>query len=76
MIDSKVADVANSASSPYGGAITAALFLRKFVGDTSWVHIDTMGWNVSSKPGRPAGGEVFGMRALFDMLQRRYGAAE
>jgi leucyl aminopeptidase len=42
LIDSKVADVKNIGKR-YGGAITAALFLAEFVGDTPWVHLDIAG---------------------------------
>lgn len=42
LIDSPVADIKNIAG-PYGGAITAALFLKEFVADTPWVHIDIAG---------------------------------
>lgn len=48
-LDSSVADCSNSASTPQGGAITAALFLRKFVGNVPWSHIDTYMW--TDKPG-------------------------
>ena len=62
--NSKVADTVNSASVPYGGAITAALFLEKFVDDLPWAHFDIMAFNIrSSRPGRPEGGEAMGMRA-------------
>jgi leucyl aminopeptidase len=73
MIDSKVANINNAAASPYAGAITAALFLSEFVEKTPWAHIDLMGWNVDSKPGRPEGGEAQGMRAVFALLESRYG---
>ncbi len=74
MLDSKVADICNISNGPYGGAITAALFLREFVSrDVPWMHIDTMAYNIASQPGRPMGGEVFGVRALVEMLRRRYG---
>ena len=39
-IKSKVADITNSTETPYGGANTAAAFLKHFVKDTNWVHID------------------------------------
>jgi leucyl aminopeptidase len=72
-LDSKIADLNNISSDSYAGAITAALFLREFIGkDQRWMHIDTMGWNVESRPGRPYGGEALGLRALVDMLERRY----
>jgi leucyl aminopeptidase len=75
-LESKVADLNNISSSEYGGAIIAALFLRRFIAPaTPWLHIDTMGWNLESQPGRPVGGEAFGLRALTEMLVRRYGSA-
>ena len=73
MLDSTVADMVNSASSPMGGAITAALFLRTFVPDTdAWVHFDLMAYNTRSQPGRPEGGEAMGLRALLAYLEQRY----
>lgn len=74
LIDSPIADIENSGSSPYGGAITAALFLQEFVKkNISWVHFDVMAWNVSHRPGRPEGGEAMGLRTVFAYLQDRYG---
>jgi len=76
LIDSRIADIANSGGGPYGGAITAALFLQDFVPDaTPWVHFDLMAWNLSSRPGRPEGGEAMALRAVFDSLKRRYADA-
>lgn len=70
---SNAADINNAGSSSYAGAITAALFLKRFVTETSrWLHMDVMAWNVSAKPGRPVGGEAQGLRALFRLLQQRY----
>jgi leucyl aminopeptidase len=75
-LDSKVADLNNISSSEYGGAIIAALFLKRFIAPTTpWLHIDTMGWNLESQPGRPVGGEALGLRALTEMLIRRYPGA-
>ncbi len=72
-IDGKVADLTNSADSPLGGSITAALFLQEFVGpDISWVHIDVMAWNTRSRPGRPEGGEAMGMRAVYALIEERF----
>lgn len=74
-LESPVADLNNVTNDVYAGAITAALFLERFVSPTTaWAHIDTMGWNLETKPGRPAGGEAFGLRALVEMLRRRYPA--
>lgn len=73
LIDSPIADIANSGSGPHGGAITAALFLQDFVPQTiPWVHFDIMAWNLRSRPGRPEGGEAMGLRAVFDYLRNRY----
>lgn len=74
MLNSTIADIANAANAPYGGAITAALFLREFVDDgVDWAHFDIMAWNRSSKPGRPEGGEAMGMRGVFAYLRQRFG---
>lgn len=68
------ADIDNAPPGGYGGAITAALFLRRFVGDDiSWAHFDIMAWNNTAKPGRPKGGECMTARACFAMLEKRYG---
>lgn len=74
MIESPIADLNNAAKSPFGGCITAALFLEHFVEkDDAWVHIDTFAWNQANRPGRPQGGEALGLRAVFRYLQQRYG---
>lgn len=70
MLDSSIADMMNASGSSYGGAITAALFLEKFVTeDIPWVHFDMMAWNMSNKPGRPEGGEAMAIRAVEQYLQ-------
>ena len=75
MLDSNVADLANGASSPYAGAITAALFLESFVASgIPWAHFDVMAWNIAGKPGRPAGGEAMGLRAVYAYLEQRFAA--
>jgi leucyl aminopeptidase len=72
MLDSKVADLNNVASGGQGGAITAALFLRRFVNAKSWLHLDIFAWTPSAKPGRPEGGECQTARALYALLKARY----
>ncbi len=69
LIDSKLADVSNTGSSVYGGAITAALFLKRFLNaekayEGDWLHFDIMAYNQSSSPGKPEGGEAMGLRTL------------
>ncbi|HZG45307.1 MAG TPA: leucyl aminopeptidase family protein [Allosphingosinicella sp.] len=70
---SDIADIANAGDSPFAGAVTAALFLQKFVKPgTPWVHLDTFAWRATAKPGRPKGGDALGLRAAWTMLKRRY----
>lgn len=73
MLSSNVADMTNCAAGPFGGAITAALYLQEFIDEeTSWVHFDVMAWNLRKLPGRPIGGEAFGVRAVLKYLQDKY----
>ena len=73
MLDSSVADICNSAGSGYGGAITAALYLKEFVTvETKWIHFDVMAYNMRARPGRPKGGEAMGLRAVVEFLQQHY----
>jgi leucyl aminopeptidase len=72
MLDSKVADLNNVGAGGHGGAITAALFLRRFVDAPSWLHLDIFAWTPSAKPGRPEGAELQSARALYAMLAARY----
>ena len=73
LLDSKDADINNISSGPFGGAITAALFLEEFVTETpAWAHIDMMAWNSKARPGRPIGGEAVGLRALFALFEERF----
>jgi len=74
LLDSPTADLGSTGAGPHGGAITAALFLREFVGDgIPWAHIDLMAWNVAARPGRPEGGEAMALRATFALIAGRYG---
>ena len=62
--------LSSTGSSSYGGAITAALFLQKFIKkETNWMHLDVMAWNIESLPGRPVGGEATSLRAFFYYLK-------
>lgn len=72
-LKSQIADTLNSGEGGMAGAITAALFLRKFVPkDVPWAHLDTWAWRASAKPGRPKGGEALGLRAVWATLKSRY----
>ncbi|HEX8256438.1 MAG TPA: leucyl aminopeptidase family protein [Allosphingosinicella sp.] len=75
MLASDVADLANASDAPMAGAVTAALFLQKFVpDDLAWAHFDTFAWRAAAKPGRPKGGDALGLRAAWAMLRSRYRA--
>ena len=50
MLKSHVADLVNSAASPYAGAVTAALFLKHFIDEVPWVHFDVMAFNIRKRP--------------------------
>lgn len=64
-LDSPFADLSNVSSKPMAGAVVAALFLRRFVpAGIPWAHLDLYGWNDSTRPGRPEGGEAQCARAL------------
>ncbi len=71
-ISSDVADLRTTGSTSFAGAITAALFLEKFVDSTiPWAHIDLMAWNRRHRPGRPKGGEVMAARGLLETIRAR-----
>jgi leucyl aminopeptidase len=73
MLESKIADINNVGSGGQAGAITAALFMRRFVTAKSWLHCDVFAWTPSARPGRPEGGECQAARALYALLGERYG---
>ncbi len=66
LLKSDIADIHNISSTPYGGAITAALFLQHFVDDdVKWAHFDVMAANTRDLPGRPKGGEAHALRVMY-----------
>ena len=70
LFDSDVGDFNNSGKGGYAGAIVAALFLDYFVPqDVPWAHFDVFAWNDISRPGRPAGGEAQGLRAILAAIE-------
>jgi len=72
---SPIADLNNSPHYGLAGAITAALFLNRFVERAkSWVHLDIPAWNDRARPGRREGAEANTARALYALLAARYGA--
>ena len=76
MLKSDIADLVNAPDGGFAGSVTAALFLRRFVpAGTPWAHFDTFAWRPAAKPGRPKGGEAYGLRAAWAMLKDRYDSA-
>ncbi|MGE4372055.1 MAG: M17 family metallopeptidase [Xanthobacter sp.] len=74
MLASKIADTNNVSAGGFAGAITAALFLNKFVETAkSWLHLDLFAWNPATRPGRPEGGEAQTIRALDALIHARFG---
>ncbi|MCF6216434.1 MAG: leucyl aminopeptidase family protein [Emcibacter sp.] len=72
-LKSNCADLGNMGSSPFGGAIMAALFLKHFVSKPeNWVHFDVFSWNLNNQPGRPQGGEAMGLRAVYSYLKNSF----
>ena len=71
-VRSDVADMKN-AGSRWGGAITAAMFLENFVGDTPWAHIDIAGpaYNEKDSAWNPRGGTGFGVRTVVSYIMDR-----
>jgi leucyl aminopeptidase len=69
-IKSDVADIKNTGGRE-GGAITAAAFLAKYVGDTPWAHVDIAGtaWTTEERPYYAKGATGFGVRLALDLLR-------
>lgn len=73
LLDSRIADVNHISGGPFAGAITAALFLNRFVERCrSYVHFDIFAWNASARPGRPEGGEPQCARLVYALVAERY----
>ena len=70
-LDSPIADVKNLGDAAMAGSITAALFLKRFVGISAWAHWDIYAWNAKDRPGRPAGGEAFALNTLYHVISAR-----
>jgi leucyl aminopeptidase len=69
-LDSDVADINNVWESPFAGAITAALFLKRFVSKARrFAHFDLYGWRPAPRPLGPKGGEPQTARAVMEHLR-------
>ena len=71
-VKSRIAHLKNVGSRGQAGAIAGAMFLKRFVGDTPWVHLDIAGPAYAERelrPDSPPGGTGFGVRLLMRYLQ-------
>jgi leucyl aminopeptidase len=77
MMSSSVADIKNIADSRYASPIIGALFLKDFVGDTNWAHLDIAGpaWSEKGEHYLPKGATGFGTRLLIEWIEGRAGEA-
>ena len=75
ILSSPIADLNNAPPGGMAGSVIAALFLSRFVEKAAeWAHFDIYAWNPKEKPHAPVGGEAQAIRALYQMLCRRYPA--
>jgi leucyl aminopeptidase len=76
LLKSQHAEISNMPSTRYGAAISAALFLSEFVGETRWAHIDIAGpaYHKKEEAYCAAGGTGFGVRLLVDWLDHLPGS--
>jgi leucyl aminopeptidase len=74
LIAGKIADISNTGTDGFGGAITAALFLKRFVKSAKrYTHFDIYGWVSKAQAAKPIGGEPQSARAVFEYLQKEFG---
>ena len=71
LMKSNIADLRNTSKESGAGAITAAAFLRQFIGNTRWVHIDIAGtaWGMPERSYRPKGSTGYGVRLIYHWLK-------
>jgi leucyl aminopeptidase len=70
-IKSEIADIMNTGKNRYGGAISGAMFLKEFVGETPWVHLDIAGlaWNETPKPWIAYGPSGIAVRSIIEWVR-------
>jgi leucyl aminopeptidase len=70
-IKSNIADIMNTGGSRWGGAITAAMFLKEFVDDTPWIHLDIAGvaWTEEQKPWIAKGPSGIAVRTITEWIR-------
>ncbi|MDE1177400.1 MAG: leucyl aminopeptidase [Edaphobacter sp.] len=71
VIKSQIADIMNTGGSRWGGAISAAMFLKEFAGDTPWIHLDIAGcaWNEEVKPWQTKGPSGVAVRSIVEWVR-------
>jgi leucyl aminopeptidase len=71
MIVSDIGDIRNTGGSRYGGAITAAMFLKEFVDETPWLHLDIAGmaWVEEQKPWISKGPSGVAVRSIVEWVR-------
>jgi leucyl aminopeptidase len=71
-IKSQIADIQNTGITRYGGSITAAMFLKEFVGDTPWIHLDiaAMAWNDEQTAWLAKGPSGIAVRSIVEWVRR------
>ena len=74
LLDCSVADMKNITGTRGAGSITAAQFLKRFVGNTSWAHLDIAGvtWSKKGTSFARPGGTGFGVRLLDEFIKSYY----
>ena len=72
-VEGDISDLRNDPEAwAQAGAVTAALFLQRFAPAKGWMHLDIFGWNPRGRPGAPLGAEAMAIRAVYELLKRRY----
>ena len=72
-IESDIAELKNDPDAwAQAGSVTAALFLQRFAPASGWAHFDIFAWNPRGRPGWPVGAEAQAVRAIYDLIKRRY----
>ncbi len=73
-VDSPIADITNTPNYNLAGAITAGLFLNRFVTESPrWMHLDIPGWNDRARPGRKTARRSTRRARLYALFAERYG---
>ena len=71
MIVSHIGDITNTGGSRYGGAISAAMFLKEFVDETPWLHLDIAGvaWVEDTRSFMAKGPSGVGVRSILEWVR-------